>query len=237
MTWSIVAKDKATGRLGIVVATKFFAVGSRVPAIRSGVGAVASQAFMNPFYGPRGLAMLATGASAEEVVNLLTVSDEGRDHRQVHALDKSGRSFAYTGAKCVDWCGHTIRDGFSVAGNMLAGPAVVADTAAAYEAHGELPFARRLIAAMLAGEKAGGDKRGKQSAALLIHDDEDYALLDLRVDDHADPLAELARLEAVARERWVHFRRVLPRKGHPDGLVDRTELEAFIAASIAEKYE
>ena len=103
-----------------------------------------------------------------------------------------------------------LRATFSVAGNMLAGPAVLADTIRAYEAQSALPFARRLIAAMQAGEAAGGDKRGKQSAALLIHDGEDYPLYDLRVDDHADPLAELARLEEVARERWVHFRRWMP---------------------------
>jgi uncharacterized Ntn-hydrolase superfamily protein len=237
MTWSIVAKDHATGRLGIVVATKFFAVGSMVPYIKSGVGAVASQAFINPFYGPRGLAMLSAGASPEDVVKLVTAADDGRDNRQVHAMDKAGRCHAFTGAKCIDWCGHTVRDGFSVAGNMLAGAAVINDTADAFAANRDLPFARRLIAAMQAGERAGGDKRGKQSAALLIHDAEDYPLLDLRVDDHTDPLAELARLETVARERWVHFRRLMPRADAPAGLIDRAELEPFIAASIAEKFE
>ena len=237
MTWSIIAKDAATGRVGIIVATKFFAVGSRVPHIRTGVGALASQAYMNPYYGARGLALMAAGATAEDCVKLLTAADDGRDVRQLHAMDKDGHSAAYTGAKCIDWCGHTLRDGYSVAGNMLAGEAVVRDTADTFAARAELPFARRLIAAMLAGENAGGDKRGKQSAALLIHDSEDYSLLDLRVDDHTDPLAELARLEAVARERWVHFRRLMPRAGDPAGLIDRTNIDAIIAASIAEKYE
>jgi uncharacterized Ntn-hydrolase superfamily protein len=237
MTWSIVAKDAATGRIGIAVATKFFAVGSMVPHIKTGVGAVASQAFMNPYYGVRGLALMTAGAHAEDCVKLLTAADDGRDNRQVHAMDKEGRFAAFTGAKCIDWCGHTVRDGFSVAGNMLAGEAVVRDTADTFAAQTDLPFARRLIAAMLAGEQAGGDKRGKQSAALLIHDGEDYPLLDLRVDDHADPLAELARLETVARERWVHFRRAMPRAADPAGLVDRTALDTIIATSIAEKYE
>ena len=237
MTWSMIAKDTETGRIGIIVATKFFAAGCMVPHIRTGVGAVATQAFVNPYYGPRGLALLSAGASAEETVKLLLAADEGRDNRQVHALDKEGRFSAHTGAKCIDWCGHAVHDGFSVAGNMLAGPAVIADTAAEFAARSELPLARRLIAAMLAGERAGGDKRGKQSAALLIHDGEDYPLLDLRVDDHADPLAELARLEGVARERWVHFRRLMPRAAEPAGLVDRTDLDALIAASIAENYE
>jgi uncharacterized Ntn-hydrolase superfamily protein len=237
MTWSIVAKDAQTGRTGIIVATKFFAVGSVVPHIKTGVGAVASQAFINPYYGPRGLALLAAGATAEDCVKLLTVADDGRDNRQLHAMDRDGRSAAYTGAKCIDWCGHTVREGFSVAGNMLAGEAVVTDTADEFAARSDLPFARRLIAAMLAGERAGGDKRGKQSAALLIHDAEEYPLLDLRVDDHTGPLAELARLEGVARERWVHFRRVMPRASDPAGLLDRSNIDDIIAASIAENYE
>lgn len=237
MTWSIIAKDAATGRVGIVVATKFFAVGSTVPYIRTGVGAVASQAFINPYYGPRGLALLSAGASAADAIKLLTTADEGRDNRQVHAMDRDGKIEAFTGAKCIDWCGHTVRDGYSVAGNMLAGPAVIEDTANEYATRSELPFARRLIAAMLAGERTGGDKRGKQSAALLIHDEEEYPLLDLRVDDHADPLAEVARLEGVARERWVHFRRLMPRAAEPHGLLDRAGLDEFIAASIEAGYE
>ena len=112
--------------------------------------------------------------------------------------------------ECVDWCGHIQGDGFSLAGNMLAGAAVLDDTAQAYVANASLPFAQRLIAAMKAGEAAGGDKRGKQSAALLIHGEEEWSDLDLRVDDHTDPLAELERLEQVSRERWVHFRQFLP---------------------------
>ena len=237
MTWSIIAREPATGRIGIIVASKFFAVGSMVPHIKTGIGAVASQAFVNPYYGPRGLALMSAGASVEDAVNLLVVADEGRDNRQLHAMTAEGRFQAYTGAKCIDWCGHLLSDGFSVAGNMLAGPAVIEDTAKEFAAQSNLPLARRLIAAMHAGERAGGDKRGKQSAALLIHDGEDYPLLDLRVDDHQDPLTELARLETVARDRWLHFRRVMPRAGLPDGLTDRRELDAFIAASIASNYE
>jgi uncharacterized Ntn-hydrolase superfamily protein len=114
---------------------------------------------------------------------------------------------------------------------------VLAETIRAYESQSALPFARRLIAAMRAGEAAGGDKRGKQSAALLVHDGEDYPLYDLRVDDHADPLGELARLHEVARERWVHFRRWMPSRENPSGLTDRSGLEALVARSIAEGYE
>jgi uncharacterized Ntn-hydrolase superfamily protein len=237
VTWSIIAKDAQTGRIGIIVATRFFAVGAMVPHIKTGVGAIASQAFINPHYGPQGLMLLEKGLSAEETIAELAEGDKGRDNRQLHVMDQEGRFAAYTGAECIDWCGHEVRETFSVAGNMLAGPAVLADTINAYEAQSALPFAQRLIAAMHAGEAAGGDKRGKQSAAMLIHDGEDYPLYDLRVDDHADPLAELARLHDVARQRWVHFRRWMPTRQNPSGLTDRSGLDELVARSIAEGYE
>jgi len=237
MTWSIIARDEATGRVGIVVATCFFAVGAMVPHVKTGVGAVATQAFINPYYGPQALALLQAGASAEDAVKFLTAADAGAEHRQLHVMDRDGRFAAFTGAACIDWCGHRIRAGFSVAGNMLAGPQVIDATVAAYEANLAMPFARRLIAAMHAGEAAGGDSRGKQSAALLIHDAQDYPLLDIRVDDHTDPLRELERLESVARQRWVHFRRFMPSAEQPSGLADRLDLEERIEASIAEGYE
>src|SRR5262245_23573396 len=128
MTWSIIARDEATGRIGIAVATRFFAVGALVPHIKTGVGAIASQAFMNPHYGPRGLALLESGMSAEETVARLTAADEGRHNRQLHLMDRAGRFAAYTGAACIDWCGDELREGYSVAGNMLAGPSVLAET-------------------------------------------------------------------------------------------------------------
>ncbi len=148
-------------------------------------------------------------------------------------MDAAGRIAAHTGTACVAWCGHLAGDDFSVAGNMLAGPQVIAETAAAYAAGAGMPFARRLIAALQAGEAAGGDKRGKQSAALLIHGEEDWSDLDLRVDDHPDPLAELARLEQVSRERYVHFRQFMPSRRNPVGETDRAVIEAAIASAIA----
>jgi uncharacterized Ntn-hydrolase superfamily protein len=237
MTWSIIARDAATQRTGIVVATKFFAVGAVVPQIKTGVGAIASQAFINPYFAAQGLELLAAGATGEAVITKLVAADAGRANRQLHLADSRGNFAAYTGAACIDWCGHEVRTGYSVAGNMLAGPDVLRETINSYEANAQLPFARRLIAAMQAGEAAGGDKRGKQSAALLIHDGEDYPLYDLRVDDHAEPLAELARLEEVARQRWLHFRRFMPNRQHSSGLIDRAQLEALIANSIAEGYQ
>jgi uncharacterized Ntn-hydrolase superfamily protein len=233
MTWSLIARDPATEQFGIAVATKNFAVGCRVPNVASRVGAVATQALSNPFYGVDGIRLLQESKSAAEVVRTLVAGDDGRAHRQLHVMDAAGRIAAHTGKECVDWCGSTSGEGFSIAGNMLAGPAVIEETAQAYAANAAMPFARRFIAAMKAGEAAGGDKRGRQSAALLIYGEEEWPDLDLRVDDHADPLGELQRLEAVSRERWVHFAKFLPSKRNPVGLIDRAELEAGIAAALA----
>jgi len=228
MTWSIIARDSATGSFGIAVATRFFAVGARVPFIAANIGAVATQALVNPFYGTDGLTLLRAGKSAPEVVEALIASDAGRDYRQIHVMDGAGRIAAQTGSACIDWCGHIAGDGVSVAGNMLAGPAVIEDTAAAYLANLAAPFPQRLIAAMRAGETAGGDKRGKQSAALLIHGEEAWSDLDLRVDDHPDPLAELDRLERLSRTHWMVFRRFLPSHRDRVGVTDRSVIEAAI---------
>jgi uncharacterized Ntn-hydrolase superfamily protein len=232
MTWSIIARDSLTGQFGIAVATRFFAVGARVPHIAAGIGGIATQALVNPYYGIDGLKLLREGQSPRDIVNTLIAADSGHASRQLHILDAGGRIASHTGRDCVDWCGHVEGNGFSIAGNMLAGARVLDDTAMAYIASEKLPFAQRLIAAMRSGEAAGGDKRGKQSAALLIHDEEEWSALDLRVDDHADPLAELERLEAVSRERWVHFRKFLPSRNNPAGITDRETIDAGIEASI-----
>ena len=232
MTWSIIARDNATGQFGIAVATRFFAVGARVPHIAANIGGIATQALVNPYYGIDGLKLLREGRNPREVVDTLISADGGRESRQLHIMDAGGRIASHTGRDCVDWCGHVEGDGFSIAGNMLVGPRVLDDTARAFESS-ELPFARRLIAAMRAGEAAGGDKRGKQSAALLIHGEEEWSALDLRVDDHTDPLSELERLEAVSRQRWVHFRNYLPTRRNPAGVTDRATIDAGVAAGIA----
>jgi uncharacterized Ntn-hydrolase superfamily protein len=235
MTWSIIAKDNATGQIGIAVATKFFAVGARVPHIAPNIGGIATQALVNPYYGIDGLKLLREDRSPRDIIDTLIAADAGHTSRQLHILDARGRIAAYTGKDCVDWCGHLEGDGFSIAGNMLAGARVLDDTAKAYVANIGMPFAQRLIAAMHAGELAGGDKRGKQSAALLVYGEEEWSDLDLRVDDHVDPLAELERLEAVSRERWVHFRKYLPSRKNPAGITDRAVIDAGISAAIESK--
>ena len=235
MTWSIIARDPTTGRFGIAVATKFFAVGARVPHIVAGIGGIATQALVNPYYGIDGVKLLSDGREPGDIVKTLIATDDGRESRQLHVMDAKGRIAAHTGKECIDWCGHIQGDGFSLAGNMLAGAAVLDDTAKAYAASASLPFAQRLIAAMKAGEAAGGDKRGKQSAALVIQGEEEWSDLDLRVDDHADPLDELERLEQVSRERWVHFRPFLPTRKNPAGITDRAVIEARIEAATAGK--
>ena len=228
MTWSIVARDPS-GAFGVAIATRFFAVGALCPHAMSGVGALSTQALMNPHYGRLGLDLLRDGHSADAVVRRLIAPDEGREHRQLHIVDRAGRIGQHTGKSCVDWCGSIAGEGYSVAGNMLAGARVIEDTAARFEATRTLPFAERLIGALVAGEAAGGDKRGKQSAALLIHTTEDYPALSLRVDDHEDPLAELQRLYEKAHERYIPFMQFGPSKARPWGVFDRDVLDAEIA--------
>jgi uncharacterized Ntn-hydrolase superfamily protein len=229
MTWSILGRD-GEGRLGVAVASRFFAVGALCPSVRRGVGAVASQALLNPLFGPAALDLLAEGRSAVDAVRALTDADPGRVQRQLHVLPASGRAAACTGERCVDWCGHCVDDDFSVAGNMLAGPQVIEATADAYRRAEGRPLAERLLAALAAGEAAGGDKRGKQSAALVVQGDEDRRELDLRVDDHAEPVADLHRLYAASLERFQPFVACLPGRHDAAGLTDRDEIEARIAA-------
>ncbi len=228
MTWSILARDE-DGTFGVAIASRFFAVGALCIHTRRGVGALSTQALMNPLYGPAGIALLAQGQPAQEVVNHLTNADAGRAQRQLHVLPATGLPAAHTGSACVDWCGHLLFPDFSVAGNMLAGAAVIEATAQAFEDASGRPLAERLLAAMAAGEAAGGDKRGKQAAALRIHGDEDYPQLDIRVDDHAEPIAELHRLYEKSLERFQPFIACLPGRHNPTGLTDRAEIEASIA--------
>lgn len=225
MTWSIVARDAATGAFGVAVSTCAFAVGSRVPYGSGRVGAIATQAFVNPLYGVDGLKLLQEGRPAVEIVATLTAADEGRAHRQLHVIDRDGKIAAYTGASCIDWCGAVDGPQVSVAGNMLAGPQVIQETLKAYIAASALDLDERLLVALEAGEKAGGDKRGKQSAAIRIWNGEPVASFDIRVDDNPEPLVELRRLWRVAHQRYVPFQQASPSRSRPAGVTDRAELD------------
>ena len=227
MTWSILARDEH-GHFGMAIASRFFAVGSLCVHSRRGVGALSTQALMNPLYGPAGLDLLDQGRDAASTIRMLLAGDAGSEQRQLHILPESGLAAAHTGSACIDWCGHFSVPGLSVAGNMLAGPQVIEATAQTYLSLQDRPMAERLLAAMDAGEAAGGDKRGKQSAALRIHAAEDYFQLDLRVDDHEDPLTELRRLYDKSLERYQPFLSCLPGRGRPAGITERAKIDTAI---------
>lgn len=203
-TYSIVARDPATGELGVAVQSHWFQVGVLVPWAEAGVGAVATQSFVNVSFGPRGLALLREGKSAEEALAALLETDEGEAVRQVAIVDARGRVAAHTGSRCIAFASHAVGEGYGVQANMMRNDRVVPAMARAYEA-AEGPLAERLLAALEAGEAAGGDVRGSQSAALLVvrsastgRSWEDR-LVDLRVEDHPDPVSELRRLFDVHR--------------------------------------
>ncbi len=204
MTFSLIAKDPKDGAIGIAVASRFFASAALVPYVGRSV-AVASQAFVNPVWGVEGRTRLANGERAADVLKDLVKRDSGEAVRQCHMLDMDGNFACHTGDECVVWAGSRQGKYHSVAGNMLEGEGVVEAVFSAYEQSDHLPFADRMLAAMKKGEAAGGDKRGRQSAGLIIHRGQDFAWLDLRVDDHEDPLAELDRLLDVAKERYLYL--------------------------------
>ena len=217
MTWSIVARDPATGALAVAVTTCAFAVGARCPFVRSGVGAVATQSMSNPYLGPAILDGLARGLSPRAAIESVLAADEGSGIRQVHAVDAKGRAAAWTGKNCVEWAGHVTGENYSVAGNMLAGAAVVGETHKAFAVRSELPFAERLVAALEVGQANGGDKRGRQSAALLVTTTEDFPDINIRIDDHSEPLGELARMLSLWRRTSEPRRHWFPSKARPSG--------------------
>ena len=199
MTFSIVGRSPDGASLGVAVASKFLAVGAAVPAAEAGVGAVATQSYANLSYRPAGLAMMRDGRPAQEVLDALVTGDEGREQRQAGVVDAAGRSATFTGSECHAWAGGRSGDGYAVQGNILTGPEVVGAMEAAWlTADGDL--AGRLLAALAAGDAAGGDRRGRQSAALLVvrkgggYGGQSDVEVDLRADEHATPVAELARM-------------------------------------------
>lgn len=203
-TFSIVALDPKTRNLGVAVQSRYFSVGTAVPWAKSGVGAVATQSFVNISYGPRGLNLLRRGFKVHEVIQNLTSKDKDRDYRQLGIIDAKGNATAYTGAKCLEWAGSRTGKNYTVQGNILASEKVVVNMGKKFETtKGDL--ADRLVAALEGGEEEGGDARGRQSAALLVvgkkKNKAGYGdrLTDLRVEDHSDPIAELKRLLKLHR--------------------------------------
>jgi len=220
-TFSIVGFDPVTGDLGVAVESKFFGVGSVVPWAKAKVGAIATQSSANITYGPEGLALLESGKTAQETLNQLTAADSGRDNRQAGVVDAKGNSASFTGTKCNAWAGHIEGTNYCVQGNILTGEEVVKAMAAAYETSrkvegGEL--ADWLMAALEAGQQAGGDKRGRQSAALLVvreksgYGGKNDRYIDLRVEDHTEPIRELNRLLEMHKKFYASAHRNKPKR-------------------------
>ena len=214
-TYSIVARDPATGELGVAVQSKFFSVGSVVPWAEAGVGAVATQALANIAFGPEGLDRMRAGESAETALTLMLAKDPGAENRQVGLIDAAGNVAAHTGSECLDYAGHRVGIDYSVQGNILAGPEVLDAMARAFEAArgAAMPLADALTKALQASEDAGGDRRGRQSAALLVvrkkggYQGQNDRFIDLRVEDHPDPTQELTRLLSLHRDFFANRHR------------------------------
>jgi uncharacterized Ntn-hydrolase superfamily protein len=216
-TYSIAACDLEAGQWGVAVQSKFLSVGSVVPWAEPEVGAIATQAYANPRYGPNGLALLRDGKSAQEAVDELTAADDGREQRQLGIVDGKGRAATYTGGECYDWAGGRTGEGYAAQGNILVSAETVDALVETFEKSGGKPLAERLLDCLAAAQAAGGDKRGQQSASLLIVErDGGYAQLsdivvDLRVEDHARPIEELTRIYGLhqaifgetPRDQWI----------------------------------
>ncbi len=230
MTYSIVARDPENGDLGVAVQSKFLAVGATVPWARAAIGAIATQAFANVAYGPDGLALLADGSSADEALQRLVSPDRQRDHRQLGIVDAHGGAATHTGPQCFAWAGGRTGEGFAAQGNILAGAGVVDGLADTFLAGGR-PFPELLIACLAAADAAGGDRRGRESAALLVvragggYGGWNDRYLDLRVDHHDDPIGELARLVDLQR---LYFERPTPAELAPIDETTATEIRGIL---------
>ncbi|MCE4613558.1 MAG: DUF1028 domain-containing protein [Desulfurococcales archaeon] len=229
-TFSIVGFDPNNGDLGVAVASKFVAVGALVPWARARVGAIATQALANISYGPRGLELLSKGYRAREVVRMLVSDDPQREERQVGIVDSRGEAAAFTGSKCYSYAGHIVGEGYAVQGNILAGPEVLEEMARAFEAtRGEL--VDKLLAALEAGDRAGGDKRGKQSAAIIVvRERGGYGgytdkYVDLRVDDHQEPVQELKRIFKI-------WELIMLTRERPEDVVSKEEVAGKVQEAL-----
>lgn len=215
MTFSIAARCPRTGMLGVATSSKALSAGGLVPYCRAGVGAIASQSFVNPYLGIDGLVLLEQGLPAERALERLIEGDPGRALRQLAVVDKEGRPAAYTGDRCIPWAGHVLGAGYVCLGNILVGEEVVQAMARAFETTRMEELPERLMQVLEAGQEAGGDRRGRQSAGIMVVGEESYPWCDLRVDDHADPVPELRRVFEVYKSEEIPFLQLMPRRDDP----------------------
>jgi uncharacterized Ntn-hydrolase superfamily protein len=228
MTFSIVAHCPRTGQLGVAVSTAVPAVGAMCPYIKAGVGAVSTQSWVNPYLAIEALDLVNRGVSGPDALDAVLVRDEARDLRQIGIVDAYGRAASWSGKSCTQWFGHVADRHFAVQGNMLVGEATITAMAAAFRGSEGLDLAERILLALEAGQAAGGDKRGRQSASLKVCAEEEYALLDLRVDEHAYPVAELRRVYEIAKLQLLPFVAGMPRKGAPAGPLPEAVTEMLL---------
>ena len=221
-TFSITARCQRTGMLGVAVCTAIPAVGAICPFVKSHVGAISSQSFVNPYLGVDGLVLLEQGKSAQETVEQLIAADPGRAVRQLSVVANTGTAAAHTGSDCIPWHGHHIGKGYVVAANMMVDETTVQAMLEAFETNADRELPERLLRALEAGDATGGDYRGRQSAALLVHHTEAYPSHSLRVDEHAQPVAELRRIFTVCEEQLYPWMHTLPTRTHPLGTVDQS---------------
>lgn len=214
-TFSVVARCARTGQLGVAVSSAVPAVGSICPFVKSGVGAVSTQSWVNPYLALEALRLIEAGNPVQQSLAAVLDTDDAKDLRQIGVVGHRGESAAWSGKQCTPWFGHVVADNFAIQGNMLTGASVIEAMAAAMRASESLDLAERLVLALEAGDAAGGDKRGRQSAALRVHEREDYPLLELRADEHARPVSELRRVYEIAKAQLLPFVRGMPRKGQP----------------------
>jgi uncharacterized Ntn-hydrolase superfamily protein len=214
-TFSVVARCPRSNELGVAISTALPAVGAYCVYIEPGVGAAATQSWTNPYLALDALAALAEGQAPAAALQEVLRADAEAELRQVGLVDAAGRTQAWTGSGCTEWAGHVLGDGFAVQGNMLVSAQTVEAMAAVMEATAQRDLAQRLVDALIVGQQAGGDKRGKQSAAVKVYGSEPYPLVDLRVDDHPEPVAELARLQELAKVQLQPFLDSLPRRRGP----------------------
>jgi uncharacterized Ntn-hydrolase superfamily protein len=214
-TFSIVARCPRTGALGVAVTTAVPAVGAICPYVVPGVGAASTQAWVNPYLAIAALDRLRAGETAADALAAVVAGDAASAVRQFGLVDAAGRAASFTGGECTPWCGHRTGEGFAIQGNMLTGPDVLSEMQGAFTGSVAEELAERLIRALEAGQAVGGDKRGKQSAAVIVYGDEDYAEVDLRVDEHPLPVAELQRVWGIFKLQTRPFLEGMARRGQP----------------------